>query len=219
MPRDRARALAEALLDRHGVLTRPAVLAEGIPGGFSSVYGELRLMEEGGLCQRGYFVEGLGGAQFALPAAVERLRDVRSAGSGGATRGAVRGRPGEPARPPSPLAGGAAASWRAPPAPGWCWSAARLALYVERGGRGIVVLDPELLEPAIEALAGLVADGRVRRLAIERVDGEPVGGTARRAAADRARLPAGAAAGRAACLRARASCWPRAGWRRSSATR
>ena len=51
------------------------------------------------------------------------------------------------------------------------------ALFVERGGRGIVVLDPELLEPAVEALTGLVADGRVRRLAIERVDGEPIGGT------------------------------------------
>ena len=72
--KERARALAEVLLERHGVVTRAAVLAEGVPGGFSAVYGELRAMEEAGLCQRGYFVEGLGGAQFALPAAVERLR-------------------------------------------------------------------------------------------------------------------------------------------------
>ncbi len=78
-PAERARALAETLLDRHGVLTRAAVLAEGIPGGFSAVYGELRMMEEAGRCQRGYFVEGLGGAQFAAPTAVERLRDVRDA--------------------------------------------------------------------------------------------------------------------------------------------
>ena len=78
-PRERARALAETLLDRHGVLTRAAVLAEGIPGGFAAVYGELRMMEEAGRCQRGYFVEGLGGAQFAAPTAVERLRDVRDA--------------------------------------------------------------------------------------------------------------------------------------------
>jgi ATP-dependent Lhr-like helicase len=176
MPRDRARALAEALLDRHGVLTRPAALAEGIPGGFSSVYGELRLMEEGGLCQRGYFVEGLGGAQFALPAAVERLRDVRSAGSGGAT--AVL----SAVDPASPL--GTVVPWPEAPRKLARAAGARVvlvggapALYVERGGRSIVVLDPELLEPAIEALTGLVADGRVRRLAIERVDGEPIGGT------------------------------------------
>ena len=176
MQRDRARALAEALLDRHGVLTRPAALAEGIPGGFSSVYGELRLMEEGGLCQRGYFVEGLGGAQFALPAAVERLRDVRSAGSGGAT--AVL----SAVDPASPL--GTVVPWPEAPRKLARATGARVvlvggasALFVERGGRSIVVLDPELLEPAIEALTGLVADGRVRRLAIEKVDGEPIGGT------------------------------------------
>jgi len=175
-PRDRARALAEALLDRHGVLTRPAALAEGIPGGFSSVYGELRLMEEGGLCQRGYFVEGLGGAQFALPAAVERLRDVRSAGSGGAT--AVL----SAVDPASPL--GTVVPWPEAPRKLARAAGARVvlvgggpALYVERGGRSIVMLDPELLEPAIETLTGLVADGRVRRLAIEKVDGEPIGGT------------------------------------------
>jgi ATP-dependent Lhr-like helicase len=176
MHRERARALAEALLDRHGVVTRPAALAEGIPGGFSSVYGELRLMEEGGLCQRGYFVEGLGGAQFALPAAVERLRDVRSAGSGGAT--AVL----SAVDPASPL--GTVVPWPEAPRKLARAAGARVvlvggapALYVERGGRSIVVLDPELLEPAIEALAGLVAAGRVRRLAIEKVDGEPIGGT------------------------------------------
>jgi ATP-dependent Lhr-like helicase len=53
----------------------------------------------------------------------------------------------------------------------------RLALYVERGGRGLVVVDPELLEAGVEALASLVRDGRVKRLAIERIDGEPVAGT------------------------------------------
>jgi ATP-dependent Lhr-like helicase len=53
----------------------------------------------------------------------------------------------------------------------------RLALYVERGGRGLVVVEPELLEPGIEALGSLVRDRRVKRLAVERVDGEPVTGT------------------------------------------
>jgi ATP-dependent helicase Lhr and Lhr-like helicase len=176
-PRDRARALAEALLDRHGVVTRSAVLSEGVPGGFSAVYGELRLMEEAGLCQRGYFVEGLGGAQFALPAAVERLRDVRDpAGSGGATAVIASNDPANPF--------GASIPW--PEAPRKLARAAgtwvvlvggRLALYVERGGRGLVVVERDLLEPGVEALASLVRDRRVKRLAIERVDGEPVAGT------------------------------------------
>jgi ATP-dependent Lhr-like helicase len=176
-PRDRARALAEALLDRHGVVTRSAVLSEGVPGGFSAVYGELRLMEEAGLCQRGYFVEGLGGAQFALPAAVERLRDVRDpAGSGGATAVIASNDPANPF--------GASIPW--PEAPRKLARAAgtwvvlvggRLALYVERGGRGLVVVEPDLLEQGVEALASLVRDRRVKRLAIERVDGEPVAGT------------------------------------------
>jgi ATP-dependent Lhr-like helicase len=176
-PRDRVRALSEALLDRHGIVTRGAVLAEGLPGGYSSVYGELRLMEEGGLCQRGYFVEGLGGAQFALPAAVERLRDVRDPAQAGGTTAVLAAV--DPANPygatiPWPAAGRklarAAGAWVV-------LVSGRLALYVERGGRGLVVVDPELLEPAIEALSSLVRDGRVKRLAIERIDGEPVAGT------------------------------------------
>jgi ATP-dependent Lhr-like helicase len=176
-PRDRARALAEALLDRHGVVTRAAVLAEAVPGGFSAVYGELRMMEEAGVCQRGYFVEGLGGAQFALPAAVERLRDVRDpTASGGATAVIASNDPANPF--------GAAVPW--PEAPRKLARAAgtwivlvggRPALYVERGGRGLVVIDGEVLEPGIAALASLVRDGRVKRLAVERVDGEPVAGT------------------------------------------
>ena len=174
--RDRVRALAEALLDRHGVVTRAAVLAEGVPGGYSSVYGELRLMEEGGLCQRGYFVEGLGGAQFALPAAVERLRDVRDRGPAAAPPPCW-----PPSTPPTPTARPSPgrqppASWPARPAPGWCSSPARLALYVERGGRGLVQ-SIRAARAGIEALASLVRDGRVKRLAIERVDGEPVAGT------------------------------------------
>ena len=132
-PRERARALAETLLDRHGVVTRAAVLGEGIPGGFSAVYGELRLMEEAGLAQRGYFVEGLGGAQFAVTTAVERLRDVREA---------------DPVAPPVVLAAvdpanpyGAALPWPeasrklpASPAPGSSWRAAGRRSTSRRAG-------------------------------------------------------------------------------------
>src|SRR5439155_7263378 len=71
------RALAELLLERQGIVTRDSVRGEGIPGGYSAVYGELRALETLGVCRRGYFVEGLGGAQFALAGAVERLRELR----------------------------------------------------------------------------------------------------------------------------------------------
>ncbi|GAA3705330.1 ATP-dependent helicase [Nonomuraea antimicrobica] len=70
----RAHAQAEVLLERHGVVTRGAVTSERLPGGFTPVYQVLRAYEEGGRCRRGYFVEGLGGAQFALPGAVDRMR-------------------------------------------------------------------------------------------------------------------------------------------------
>ena len=78
------RALAEVLLERHGIVTREAVLAEGVPGGFAGLYGELSNLETLGTARRGYFVEGLGGAQFALPAAIERLRSMRADEAAGA---------------------------------------------------------------------------------------------------------------------------------------
>ncbi len=76
----RAAALARALLERHGVLTREGVQAEDIAGGFSAVYSVLGAMEAAGKIRRGYFVAGLGGAQFALAGADERLRALREPG-------------------------------------------------------------------------------------------------------------------------------------------
>src|SRR5206468_414720 len=81
---ERARALAEVLLERYGVVTRETVRAEGIAGGFSALYAELSKLETLGTARRGYFVESLGGAQFALSAAVERLRALRQDESAGA---------------------------------------------------------------------------------------------------------------------------------------
>ena len=72
------RALAELLLERQGIVTRDGVRGEGVKGGYGAVYAELRALETLGVCRRGYFVEGLGGAQFALPGAVERLRELRT---------------------------------------------------------------------------------------------------------------------------------------------
>ncbi|MHC5907450.1 Lhr family helicase, partial [Streptomyces sp. S6] len=75
----RAHALARTLLDRHGVVTRGAVAAEGVEGGFSAVYRVLSAFEDSGQARRGYVVEGLGAAQFAMDGAVDRLRAVANA--------------------------------------------------------------------------------------------------------------------------------------------
>ncbi|MFF7333781.1 ATP-dependent helicase [Streptomyces sp. NPDC008150] len=78
-PTVRAHALARTLLDRHGVVTRGAVGAEGVEGGFSAVYRVLSVFEDSGQARRGYVVEGLGAAQFAMDGAVDRLRAVATA--------------------------------------------------------------------------------------------------------------------------------------------
>jgi ATP-dependent Lhr-like helicase len=171
------RALAELLLERHGVITRDAVRAEGIPGGYGAVYGELRALETLGLCRRGYFVEGLGGAQFALGGAVERLRELRDRDD---DLPAFVLAAADPAQ-----AYGAALPW--PKRAGG--RAARVAgahvvllggepvLYVERGGRSLLPLrDPDelWLRPALAALVRHVKAGGAKRLAVERFDGEPV---------------------------------------------
>jgi len=72
-------ALALQLLNRYGVLLREHVAAENVPGGFSAVYDVLKALEESGRIRRGYFVAGLGATQFALPAAVDLLRQLRNA--------------------------------------------------------------------------------------------------------------------------------------------
>ncbi len=72
-------ALALQLLNRYGVLLRESVAAENVPGGFSAVYDVLKALEESGRIRRGYFVAGLGATQFALPAAVDLLRQLRTA--------------------------------------------------------------------------------------------------------------------------------------------
>jgi len=74
-----ASAWAQQLLTRHGIVMREATLVEALPGGFSVVYPVLRRLEEAGRVRRGYFVAGLGGAQFAQPGAVDRLRAGRDA--------------------------------------------------------------------------------------------------------------------------------------------
>ncbi len=73
-PTRRLHARALSLLDRHGIIIRGVAGSERVPGGFAAIYPVLRAMEETGQCRRGYFVDGLGAAQFALPGAVDRMR-------------------------------------------------------------------------------------------------------------------------------------------------
>ena len=161
--------MALQLLERYGVVTREAVLAEGVVGGYSGVYGVLKVLEERGQARRGYFVSGLGAAQFSLPGAVDRLRSMRETPD-------VELHP-ESLPAPLVLAAtdpaqpyGAAIAW--PESPGRPARSAG-ALVVLSLGRPLVWFDrrshhlvtfPDALEHAewADALAGLVKDGRAR---------------------------------------------------------
>jgi ATP-dependent Lhr-like helicase len=117
-PTLRAHAFAQVLLDRHGVLTRGAVAAERVPGGFGAVYPVLRAMEDAGRCRRGYFVEGLGGAQFALPGAVDRMRSMAEPVTSGTKNPDIREVAGTFSTPEVPGASAAPGHHRAPSLPG-----------------------------------------------------------------------------------------------------
>ncbi|MEO6350876.1 MAG: hypothetical protein ABIP53_09510, partial [Candidatus Limnocylindrales bacterium] len=184
---ERRHAHALRLLDAYGVVTRDTVAGEGLTGGFSAVYPVLREMEERGRVRRGYFVEGLGGAQFCVPAALDRLRAERSDPDGDRDTGA-EAMVLAAADPANPY--GAALAW-----PRWSDEdrrpLARAAgayvvvvdgepvVYLDRGGKSIQTLpafaDPYVAQRALQSLRQLVADGRYRSLQVERVDGVPVG--------------------------------------------
>ncbi len=200
-PTRRAHARAEAFLERHGVLTRGALATERVTGGFAAVYRVLRAMEDSGRVRRGYVIEGLGAAQFAVPGAIDRLRAMSrpdgepgggerdTFGGDGPDGGAGRGGGSALSRvvlaaadPAQPY--GAALAW--PPTvgeskhrPGRKAGALAVlvegapALYVERGGRSLLSFTTErpVLDAAAQALAGAVHEGWLGSLAVERADG------------------------------------------------
>ncbi|OBB97125.1 ATP-dependent helicase [Mycobacterium sp. 852002-40037_SCH5390672] len=181
----RAHYQAELLLGRHGVLTRGAVTAEGVAGGFATLYKVLSTFEDAGRCQRGYFIESLGGAQFAVASTVDRLR----AYSDGV----------DPERPEYRAIALAAADPANPYGAALPWPASRgegagpgarpgrkagalvvlvdgeLAWFLERGGRSLLTFadSPAAHHAAATALADLVASRRVASILIERIDGVP----------------------------------------------
>ena len=183
-PQERRRATAELLAERHGVLTRSAALAEGVPGGYAAVYPALGELETLGTLRRGYFVEGLGGAQFALPGAVERLRDLRDAPVDGAPRKSfwcsprpIRPSPTAPRRRGPRLAAALALAGLRRPGGAGGRRARPLPRARRQGPADVRRGSSPALGRAVRALAEWIVADRRRRPAIERVDGEPVFGT------------------------------------------
>ena len=188
---EHAHALARQLIDRHGVVTREAVLAEGVPGGFVGIYPVFRAMEEAGHVRRGYFVAGLGGAQFAHPGAVERLRGFRHTAEedGDEPGGPLVLAAADPAQPY-----GAALPWPESEGRPARQAGAYVVLadgapaaYLERGARTLLTFgaDPDAW---VDALASLVKDGRLKRIQLGRIDGEEASATPGRPRASRGRI-------------------------------
>ena len=170
---ERSHLQALQLLERHGVLTREGTLGEQHPGGFASVYGLLRALEERGQVRRGYFVAGLGGAQFATPGAVDRLRDHRElpdeaqvvalgAADPAQPYGSTLAWPESPGRP-ARVAGGHVVL-----------ADGRPLVFLDRGAKSIATFEATLGDASwVSALQELARSGRVRSIEIRKIDGEP----------------------------------------------
>ncbi|MEO5722960.1 MAG: DEAD/DEAH box helicase [Ilumatobacteraceae bacterium] len=181
-PTQAAHAMALQLLERYGVVTREAVLAEGVSGGYSAVYGVLKVLEERGQVRRGYFVDGLGAAQFSVPGAVDRLRGVRDVvdvvlhpeltpvpivlaatdpaqpyGAGVAWPESASGRPARIATALVVLRAGVPLAW------------------FDRRSGSVISFARAAHDPGwVEALARLVKDGRLRSVEVRKVDAAAV---------------------------------------------
>ncbi len=177
-PTERAHARAVMLLERHGILSREAAGIEALPGGFSAVYRVLRSMEEAGKARRGHFVEGLEGAQFALPGAVDRLRSMRKRGDDPDVRvlAAV-----DPANPygwlvPWPERVSQESQPKRASGASLVLVDGEPVLYVERGERSVISFeaaqDETKLGLAFSALKSIARRSRGRMLRLETVDGE-----------------------------------------------
>jgi ATP-dependent Lhr-like helicase len=169
---ERLHSESGVLLQRHGVLTRDAVMVEGWAGGFASLYPVLRAMEESGRIRRGYFVEGLGGSQFALPGAVDRLRSMRDAPSRVIAMAAT-----DPANAYGSVLPWPSSDGRMARAAGaYCvLDSGRLVLYLEKGGRSLLTVEPVTAEHLRTLITLATAVGKVE---LQRVDGVGVADSA-----------------------------------------
>ena len=173
----RVTAVARQLLTRHGVLTREALAAEGIPGGFSAIYPALKAMDDAGRVRRGYFVNGLGATQFALPGALDLLRSLREPPD---QPHAVALAAADPANPY-----GTSLPWPAPNLTRVVGATVllvdgALAGYLPRGDREITVFLPEdepfftqAARAAAEAVAALGRGRRPRPIFLRQINGQP----------------------------------------------
>jgi ATP-dependent helicase Lhr and Lhr-like helicase len=179
-PTQAAHGAALQLLERYGVVTREAVLAEGVKGGYSATYGVLKVLEERGQVRRGYFVAGLGAAQFALPGAVDRLRSARGVADPALhpelTPAPVILAATDPAQPY-----GAALDW--PESPGRPSRTAGavvvlrngvLLAWFDRRSSHLVTFPASVDGGWAEALATLVKDGRQRSIEVRKANGAPI---------------------------------------------
>jgi ATP-dependent Lhr-like helicase len=190
----RAHFAAELLLGRYGVLTKGSVATEGVPGGFGMLYKVLTTLEDAGRCQRGYFVESLGGAQFAVASTVDRLRTYQdsldpdrpayqavalAAADPANPYGSALPWPSRPAGPDEVQPGTPSAGGRRPGRKAGALVVlvdGKLVWFLERGGRSLLNFsdDPEAHRAAAGALVELASAGRVAAILVERVDGVAV---------------------------------------------
>ena len=177
-PTEASHARAAQLLERYGVLTREAALGESIEGGFAGVYPVLKALEERGRVRRGYFVAGLGAAQFALPGAVDRLRSFRSGPEGGDAEAPVVVLSAvDPAQPY-----GASLRWPESAGRPSRSAGAHVVLadgipvaFLERGGHAVTTFPAASERPDWpRGLVALLDRGRYRSLEIRTVNGQSV---------------------------------------------
>ncbi|MBW2454279.1 MAG: DEAD/DEAH box helicase [Deltaproteobacteria bacterium] len=178
-PTERAHARAVMLLERHGIVSREAASLEALPGGFSAVYPVLRAMEEAGKVRRGYFVEGIGGAQFALPGAVDRLRSLKAPAREPAVTVLSAADPANPygwivpwpergqnvTRQPKRTSGALLVLVDGEP-----------ALFLDRGGKALLTFasaSGTAVERGMQALSERLARHSPKSLRIDQIDGEP----------------------------------------------
>ncbi|WP_461189071.1 Lhr family ATP-dependent helicase [Arthrobacter sp. Z4-13] len=184
-PTIHARATAELLLDRYGVVTRGSVMAEQILGGFGLMYKVLARLEEAGRCRRGYFIEHLGAAQFAVPATVDRLRsyseDTQLAKPDPVALALAATDPANPygAALPWPALRDEAGSGHRPGRKAGALVVlvdGALVLYVERGGKTLLAFsdDDAVLAAAGAALVSVVTRGAIDKLIMEKVNGHGI---------------------------------------------